>query len=158
MQRTMQQGTPAQRQQPYVEQGSSEPSPALLMARRIRAEQGIDQLKRFLMAIEPFVAPAEREGIANSMGIHIEPSPPPNQERPQPNMNNGMPFGQGTFNQGEMNPMYLLQNLMGRGNGMGGMGNMGNMGGMGGMGGNAQGLDPMMLAQLMNMMGGTKKQ
>ena len=41
---------------------------------------------------------------------------------------------------------------------MGGMGNMGNMGGMGGMGGNAQGLDPMMLAQLMNMMGGTKKQ
>ena len=35
-------------------------SPALVMARRIRNEQGQERARQYLMAMEPFLAPAER--------------------------------------------------------------------------------------------------
>lgn len=45
--------------------------PALLLARRIRREQGAEQVRRFLVAMEPFLAPNERMTIAEQLGIRL---------------------------------------------------------------------------------------
>ena len=53
MQRTAP-STPPRRQENY------EGSPALMMASRIRAEQGPEKAAQYLSAMEPFLAPGER--------------------------------------------------------------------------------------------------
>lgn len=68
MQRMAPNSVPASKPMPVKPDIIEEASPALLMARRIRSEQGVEQLKRFLNSMEPFVAPAERWKIAESMG------------------------------------------------------------------------------------------
>lgn len=46
-------------------------SPALLMAKKVYQEQGTEQLKLFLAAMEPFVAPNELKIICDGFGIDI---------------------------------------------------------------------------------------
>ncbi|MDO4568428.1 MAG: hypothetical protein Q4B99_05645 [Clostridia bacterium] len=149
MQRTMQQGVVPKRPQNPVEPAGSEPSPALQLARRIRAEQGVGQLKRFLNAIEPFVAPAERQSIAESMGVRLEnaqdeqamPRQSPYRDGAAPS---SAPYGSPAINAGGMDMFSLLQGIMGR---QGGAPTQGSGGGM----------DPMLLAQLMNAMNKGRK-
>ena len=50
-------------------------SPALTMARRIRNEQGQERAKQYLMAMEPFLAPAERAHIAEQLGVPLPARP-----------------------------------------------------------------------------------
>lgn len=156
--------------------GQSVPaSPALAMARRIRNEQGQERARQYLMAMEPFLAPAERAHIAQQLGVTLPmPSAPsfaqgqPNQTQqapgqPQPSFNQGqpyppfagapggMPFGQAGgipfMGKGSMNsPLQMMQVL----SSLGGMGKKGSA-----QGGNGTG-DPMMLAQMLGSMMGKK--
>lgn len=122
-----------------VQNRNMEQSPALLMARRVNTEQGTQQLKAYLLAIEPFVAPNELRNISGSFGLDFDSierpakqSSAPEKSRKQgsPGMNAGNMGGMNTGNMGGMN-----------------MGNMGSMGGMN-MGGNNQ---MQMLQMMMNM-------
>lgn len=47
-------------------------SPMLRLARRIREEQGVDQLRSFLAAMTPFSAPNEIRHIGEDFGISFE--------------------------------------------------------------------------------------
>ncbi len=51
---------------------NEEVSPALLLARRIHMEQGIEQLKAYLLAVEPFVAPNELRAISSGFGFNFD--------------------------------------------------------------------------------------
>ena len=64
MQRTAP-STPPRRQENY------EGSPALMMASRIRAEQGPEKAAQYLSAMEPLLAPGERTHIAYTLGLPI---------------------------------------------------------------------------------------
>ena len=46
-------------------------SPAYIMASRIRNEQGRDRAAEYLGAMEPFLAPGEREHIAKMLDIPL---------------------------------------------------------------------------------------
>ena len=111
-------------------------SPAYTMASRIRNEQGRDRAAEYLGAMEPFLAPGEREHIAKMLDIPLpqrQYAPPPPQYAPpqyappqrpaqgpqaMPNLGGmgkgGSPLGQSG---GGMNPLMLAQllgNMMGR--------------------------------------------
>lgn len=53
-------------------QRADEPSPMLRLARRIREEQGVDQVRAFLAAMKPFAAPNEIKHIGEGFGIAYE--------------------------------------------------------------------------------------
>lgn len=76
---------PPQRARETISQDMQTMPPALLLARRIRREQGIEQVKQFLAAMEPFLAPYERSSIAGQMGVKIPISEPQERHRPQNN-------------------------------------------------------------------------
>ena len=58
---------------PPMKQGArGEETPLLLLARRIRQEQGAEQVKAFLAAMEPFSAPNEIKRIGEDFGIPYE--------------------------------------------------------------------------------------
>ena len=138
MQRMAPNSVPASKPMPAKPDIIEEASPALLMARRIRSEQGVEQLKRFLNSMEPFVAPAERMKIAESMGVRLNPSSPRAEpEAAKPPL--GMPTipSAPMMGQSQGNPMSILSSMLGN-KGMGA--------------GNGGGLDPMMLMQMMNGM------
>jgi hypothetical protein len=129
-----------------------EPSPALQLARRIRYEQGTEQVRRYLSAIEPFIAPAERAAIAKQMGIQIvkahsapkeaESRPVIQQESPDEPSESYQPRQAGPANSQQMQMMQMLAQLAG-----GGMPGLGNLGGAMNSSG---GLNPMLLAQLLS--------
>lgn len=48
---------------------AEERSPMLLLARRIREEQGVEGLRAFLLAMEPFAAPYELKNLAERFGM-----------------------------------------------------------------------------------------
>lgn len=50
----------------------SETSPLLELARRIRREQGVEQLRAFLRAMLPFSAPNELRYVSEAFGISFE--------------------------------------------------------------------------------------
>ncbi|MBR5718193.1 MAG: hypothetical protein IKX16_04170 [Clostridia bacterium] len=52
-----------------AEQNGEEHSPLLKLARRIREEQGVEQVKSFLIAMKPFAAPNEIKHVADGFGI-----------------------------------------------------------------------------------------
>lgn len=121
-------------------------SPALMMAGRIRKEQGAERAAQYLEAMEPFIAPGERSHIAHVLGL------------PQPVE---------TVRQNPAPPQGFPQN-MGMGMGMGGMGNLANIGNimnlmqlMNGFKGDSQqsqSPNPMQIAQLLGgLMGGGAK-
>lgn len=58
-------------------------SPALQMAKKVYQEQGIEQLKLFLAAMEPFVAPNELKNICDGFGIDIGSIPVKSSRKPQ---------------------------------------------------------------------------
>lgn len=55
--------------------GGEEASPLLKLARRIREEQGAEQLKAFFAAMRPFAAPNELKRVSESFGIEIPEAP-----------------------------------------------------------------------------------
>jgi hypothetical protein len=58
---------------PPMKRGTAgEETPLLLLARRIRREQGAEQVKAFLAAMEPFSAPNEIKRIGEDFGIPYE--------------------------------------------------------------------------------------
>lgn len=57
---------------PMKEGAKGEETPLLLLARRIRREQGAEQVKAFLAAMEPFFAPNEIKRIGEDFGIPYE--------------------------------------------------------------------------------------
>lgn len=138
------------------ESGEAPVSPALNMARRIRSEQGAEQARQYLMDMEPYLAPAERNHIAAQLGVELPrrqnaPAAPPVQQNPQQFQNgaqvNFNPLSMlGGMNGG--NPMQLLQMLGGAPKGgANGAGAPGGMPGAGGFG------NIMQLAQMMQMLG-----
>lgn len=67
------------RQRQFVPNGNAakrpqggEASPFLRIARRIREEQGIEQLRAFLAAMVPFVAPNELKGVCAGFGLDYD--------------------------------------------------------------------------------------
>ncbi len=150
--------------------GMSQPtSPALHMARRIRSEQGAEQARQYLVAMEPYLAPAERRHIAEQVGVSLptrqESAPVQNAAAPSAGganplaglggMGGANPLvalgNMGGGNGGGGNPMQLLQMLSGMGGSGGGRGSLGNMGGMGNMGNMMQ-----MMQALGPLLGGKK--
>ncbi|HWS30669.1 MAG TPA: hypothetical protein VN512_11260 [Clostridia bacterium] len=130
-------------------------SPALVMGRRIRAEQGVERARQYLMAMEPFVAPAERAHIAQQLGIQLPTHQEPRYAEPinepqdtgfsQPNIPNfgnanmnGMPNFPGMGNNNLMQMMQMMNAFSGM---QGGKGKM----------------DPMLMAQMLGSMMGGKK-
>ncbi len=127
----------APRTQPKQEQPQNAGS-ALQLARRIRNEQGAERARQYLIAMEPFLAPAERYHIADQLGIPVprpsdgimSPQPQPQSQPRQPQNNNAMNMA---------NPMQLISMLQA-------------LNPKGGAGGGI-GMDPMALTQLMGMLG-----
>lgn len=114
-------------------------SPAYTMASRIRNEQGRDRAAEYLGAMEPFLAPGEREHIAKMLDIplpqrqYAPPQRPAQGPQAMPNMG-----GMGDT----MQLMQLLSSLGGMGKGGSPLGQSGG------------GMNPLMLAQLLgNIMG-----
>lgn len=119
-------------------------SPALQLAERIRNEQGRERVQQFLLAMEPFLAPAERSHIAEKLGVQLpvrqstemNAGGDPFSKGPQPFRQNAFPPQQGG------NPLEMMQLLSGLG-AMGGKGNAGT--------------DQLALAQLLGSMMGNRK-
>lgn len=141
MQRTLNNTIPpSQRSQP---QQGAQPSPAYTMAYRIRNEQGRERAGEYLCAMEPFLAPGEREHIAAMLDIPLvscartvqQPQYAPQQREAQ------APPMQSTQSMPNMSSINQLMQLLG------GMGKGSSQPASGGM-------NPIMLAQLLgNMMG-----
>lgn len=145
-------------------------SPALIMARRIRSEQGVERTRQYLIAMEPYIAPAERAHIAQQLGIqlpaHAEKTEP--QSVPQSNTtgfqmpgssNGGMP----NFGNMNTNAMPNFGNM--NTNAMPNLGNMGGgnlqqmmqmMNAFGGLQGGKGKMDPMTMAQMFGSLMGKK--
>lgn len=87
-------------------------SPALLMARRIRDEQGIEQLKLFLAAMEPFVAPYELKSIASGFGIEYDSLLLGRKQNRSVQPNQGIQDGNWN-NSSQMRLMQMLMNMQG---------------------------------------------
>ncbi|HWQ57975.1 MAG TPA: hypothetical protein VN540_03070 [Clostridia bacterium] len=144
MQRTPQNTTQSAQNQ---RDASPHVSPAYIMAARIRNEQGKERAGEYLAAMEPFLAPGERQHIASQLGVPIvqrSSPPPPQQQSP---FSQQMPpiFSQFAQKQGGMNDMMQMMQVMQALSGMNG-GDKSKGSDMGGMN------NPMMLMQLLNMM------
>jgi len=124
-------------------------SPAYTMASRIRNEQGRDRAAEYLGAMEPFLAPGEREHIAKMLDIPLpqrQYAPPPPQYAPPQYVPPQRPAQgpQAMPNMGGMGDTMQLMQLS-----LGGMGKGGSP-----LGQSGGGMNPLMLAQLLgNMMG-----
>lgn len=124
-----------------------ERSPLLLLARRIREEQGADGLKAFLIAMEPFAAPFELKNLAAQFGMehHVRAG-----------------AAQGQANASDRNTAFSSPEggFSAQNNGGFNMNGMNGMGGAGGMGGaqpnRGMGFDPNLfrMMQMMNGAGG----
>ena len=66
---------PQQGSRPVQQQRPSSGSPTIMMAKRVYQEQGMEQLKAFVVAIEPFVAPNELRTICSCFGLNFESLP-----------------------------------------------------------------------------------
>lgn len=97
-----------------VQRRDMEQSPALLMARRVNTEQGTQQLKAYLLAIEPFVAPNELRNISGSFGLDFDSIEKPVRQTSAPEKNKKQ-SSTGSMNMGNMggnNQMQMLQMMM----------------------------------------------
>lgn len=97
-----------------VQHRDTEQSPALLMARRVNTEQGVQQLKAYLLAIEPFVAPNELRNISGSFGLDFDSIERPVKQTPAPEKNRKQSSmgGMNTGSMGGNNQMQMLQMIM----------------------------------------------
>lgn len=97
-----------------VQRRNMEQSPALLMARRVNTEQGTQQLKAYLLAIEPFVAPNELRNISGSFGLDFDSIERPVKQTPasEKNRKQGNTGSMNMGNMGGNNQMQMLQMMM----------------------------------------------
>lgn len=153
-----------------------ERSPLLLLARRIREEQGAEGLRAFLHAMEPFAAPYELKNLASRFGMEHAPSGSTAQNNgfsanqnnafsmrsggfsPHNNQNNYNMSGAGGMNGAPMSPsMGFDPNLIRMMQLMNGMGNTNamnaNTGGTGNSGGMMQIMQLMRLLPMLQNMG-----
>lgn len=148
MQRMSPSPMPPRRQAGYNPENQAQPredSPALLMAGRIRAEQGPERAAQYLAAMEPFLAPGERSHIAYMLGL------PQPACQPQPVAQPQQPF-MPQQPQGGMGSMANIANIMQM------MQLMNGLQGLKGGGEQPQGQNPLQLAQLLGgLMGGQKQ-
>ena len=63
-------------------QNNGDTPPLLMLARRIREEQGAGRLKEFIAAMRPFAAPNELKRLAEDFGIDYDSLPKREEERP----------------------------------------------------------------------------
>ena len=122
------------------------PTAAMSLAYRIRNEQGMERARQFLIAMEPFLAPMERQHIAEQVGVQIPP-PQPRYER-----ESGAQYSGAQSGGGGADPMQLIRML----SGLSGKQQGGGMPNLSGMGGGTGGMDPMLMAQLLSGMMGKK--
>ena len=101
-------------------------TPLMLLARRIREEQGAASVRDFLTAMLPFAAPGELRNAAEAFGIPFEGIEPPQRTRepkPEPSSRKPDPMslltllmqlrGAGSGGDGDKNiPLSLLGELM----------------------------------------------
>lgn len=98
-------------QQNQRQQSMSDTSPALLLARRVRSEQGVEQLKAYLVAIEPFVAPNEVRAIGSAFGIDTDALPRPNIRQNQNQQGNAQNNSIGGGNRNQMQMLQMIMNM-----------------------------------------------
>lgn len=79
----------------------NEASALMKLARRIRSEQGAEQLKAFLQAMTPFFAPNELKNAAAEFGVTIDEAP--REPRPVQIQTQAQP---------RQDPMELIRNIM----------------------------------------------
>ncbi len=121
-------------------------SPALQLAMRIRNEQGRERAAQFLLAMEPFLAPAERSHIAAKIGVSLPQKQPAQQRGNDPFSETHTPVQQMPFSQQRgSDPLQMMQML----SGLGGLGGMGQKNGMG--------TDPAALARLLGSVMGNRQ-
>lgn len=127
-------------EQPTPPQSEFE-SPALLLGKRIKKEQGRERAYEFLGAMEPFLARGERELIASQLGVALpEYGTYTRDKREAPRQSPANGSSTGTDNMASLLKLFQLMN--------------GVPGGSAGAqkGGSTGGIDPSMLAKLMGMM------
>ncbi|HWR22895.1 MAG TPA: hypothetical protein VN366_05390 [Feifaniaceae bacterium] len=126
--------------------------PAILLGRHIRRERGMQGVQRYVVSMREHLTDSEYEDLCHAMGVPTDLQLPaqsraPVQPQPAPHQD---PSFQGQQQAANPNNMQMMQTLMQMMNGMGGAqgGNTG--GGMGGMGGmNTNGMNPLLLAQML---------
>ena len=133
--------------------------PAITLGQHIRRERGMQGVQRYVVSMRDHLTESEYEDLCHAMGVPTDLQLPP-QHRPSPQ--HAAPVVQETFapqqqppqNMGNnMQMMQTLMQMMGGMNGMGGGMNVG--GGMNPGGGmNMGGMNPLMLAQMLQGMGG----
>ena len=117
-------------------------SPALQLAMRIRNEQGRERAAQFLLAMEPFLAPAERSHIAAKVGVSLPQKQPLPPNGSDPFSGTKPPMPQMPFQHQGSDPLQMMQMLSG-------LSTMGQKGGMG--------ADPVSLARLLGSVMGTRQ-
>ena len=134
--------------------------PAVSLGQHIRRERGMDGVRGYVVSIRDYLPSEEYQDLCRSLGVppdlqapvnhRQQAAQPQHQETPQPAQNNP---------NNQMQMMQMLQMLMamqGGGMGAGGFNPLAQLAGMGGgmpmQGGGQNGLNPMMLAQLLSSM------
>ncbi len=164
---------PQQSQQPTedIEQQQDTASnlavhPAVSLGQHIRRERGMEGVRGYVVALREYLQPQEYQELCRSLGVptDLQPSTHTKQpqqqavsESPQPVQNNNnqmmqmlqmiMALQGGGMGGGGFNPLAQLMGGMSGGMQGGGMGNN-----MGGMGGGQNGINPLLLAQLLSGM------
>lgn len=141
--------------------------PAVSLGQHIRRERGMEGVRGYVVALREYLPPQEYQELCRSLGVptDLQPSTHTKQpqqqavsESPQPVQNNNnnqmmqmlqmlMALQGGGMGGGGFNPLAQLLGGMSGGMQGGGMGNN-----MGGMGGGQNGINPLLLAQLLNGM------
>ncbi|MDY5001078.1 MAG: hypothetical protein SO122_01200 [Eubacteriales bacterium] len=86
-----------------------------MMAKRVYQEQGMEQLKAFVVAIEPFVAPNELRTICSSFGLNFESLPRNAKQQQAQTVPGGHAQGSGSRNQMQMLQMLMSMQNMSKG-------------------------------------------
>lgn len=86
-----------------------------MMAKRVYQEQGMEQLKAFVVAIEPFVAPNELRTICSCFGLNFESLPKNAKQQQTQTVPGGHAQGSGSRNQMQMLQMLMSMQNMSKG-------------------------------------------
>ena len=129
--------------------------PAVLLGQHIRRERGMQGVQRYVLSMREHLTESEYEDLCHAMGVPTDLQPPAHarQTAPQPVSQVQDPPFNGHQQAPNPNNMQMMQTLMQMMNGMNGMNGMGGApagGTGGGMGGtNMNGMNPLMLAQML---------
>lgn len=129
-----------------------QPAPAILLGQHIRRERGMQGVQRYVVSMREHLTESEYEDLCHAMGVPTDLQLPQQhraapQQHTMPNVQES-PYASPQPQAQQQNNMQMMQMLMQLMGGMNGTGS-----GTGGM--NMNGLNPLLLAQMMqNGMGG----